>query len=77
MVRNWESASIGMSLVLAVVVLGLYAYPRAHSSPTYRLANGIKVTPLEVQPDDVAKVLDVKIWEFDASMPNVREKDQA
>ena len=77
MVRNWKFASAGMSLVLADVVLGLYAYSRAHSSPTYRLANGIKVTPLKVQPDDAAKVLDVKIRKFDVSMPDVREEDQA
>jgi len=65
MIRNRKSVSIAISLALAAVALGLYAYTLAHAAPTYTLANGVEVTPVEVQPDDVSEVLDIKIWKFD------------
>ncbi len=65
MIRNRKFVPIAMSLALAAVALGLYAYNRTHAAPTYTLANGVEVTPVEVQPDDVSKVLDIKIWKFD------------
>lgn len=70
MIRNWKSASVVTTLALAMVVLSLYAYTRAHAAPTYRLANGIEVTPIEVQPDDMAQLLGVKIWKFDVYLPH-------
>ena len=73
MIRSWKSASVGMTVILAVAVLSLYAYTRAHAAPTYRLANGIEVTPETIQPNDVAKVLGIKTWKFDVSLPDTRQ----
>lgn len=70
MVRNWKSVSVGTSLALAAVALGLYAHQRAHAVPTYHLAGGIDVTPVEVQADDTAQVLSVKVWKFDVVVPD-------
>ena len=75
MVRHWKFVSVGTSLALVVLALGLYAYTRAHAAPTYRLANGIEVTPIEVKPDDMAQLLDVKMWKFDVYLPNPKEGD--
>jgi len=73
MIRNRKFVPIAMSLALAAVALGLFAYTRAHAAPTYTLANGVEVTPMEVQPDDVGKVLGIKVWKFDVSLPDARQ----
>lgn len=70
MVRNWESASIGTSLFLAVISLVLYACTRTPNEAMYQLANGVQVTPIEVKPDDTLALLDAKIWKFDVELPD-------
>ena len=69
MIRGQKLATIGLPLVLATIALGVYTYKRAHSTPAYTLANGVEVTPIEVQPDDVGKLLETKIWKFDVVWP--------
>ena len=73
MALNWIKASAGTSLALAAVALGGYAYTRAHAEPTYRFANGVEVTPLEVQTDDTRTLLDAKIWKFDVNLPDTNK----
>jgi len=70
MTRNWKSASVGTSLALAAAAASLYSYARLHAAPTYHLANGVEVTPIEVQSDDVSRLLDAKIWKFDVVWPH-------
>ena len=43
---------------------------KAKDDATFHLANGIQVTPVEVQPDDMAQLLDAKIWRFDVALPD-------
>ena len=69
MILNVRKASVGTSLVLAVIALVGYAYTRANAPPTYHLANGVDVTPINVQSDDTAEVLNVKVWKFDVVTP--------
>ncbi len=57
-------------LTLAALALGGYAYTRAHAAPTYRLANGIKVTPTVNPQDETAQLLEVKRWDFDITQPD-------
>jgi len=73
MIRTYKLASIGIPLVLATVALSIYAYKHAHAAPTYTFANGVEVTPVEVQPDDVGKVLGIKVWKYDVSLPSAKQ----
>ena len=73
MIRRWKTAPVGMSLVLVIAALVVYAYTRVHAAPSCHFANGIEVTPIEVPPDDVAKVLGIKIWKFDVFLPDDRQ----
>ena len=75
MVHNWKSASVGASLILAVAALALYVYTRPPAAQTYLLANGVQVTSIEVKPDDMAQLLDVKIWKFDVFLPKPEKGD--
>lgn len=69
MIHHWKKTSVGTSLVLAAFALGGYAYTRAHAAPIYHLADGVKVTPIEVPPDDVADLLDVRVYKFNVVLP--------
>lgn len=70
MVRNWKLASAGTSLFLAVTALALYAFTRTPNAPTFQFANGIQVTPIEVKPDDMAQLLEIRTWKFDVVQPD-------
>jgi len=43
---------------------------KAKDDASFHLANGIKVTPVEVKPDDLSQLLDAKIWKFDVVLPD-------
>ena len=55
-------------LVVALAFFGWSA--KAKDDAAFHLANGVEVTPLEVKPDDVATLLDVKEWKFDVVLPD-------
>ncbi len=67
---NWKKASVGTSFALAAVALGAYAYTRAHAPTVYLFANGVEVTSVDVQPDDLQTLLEAKIWKFNISLPD-------
>jgi hypothetical protein len=46
---------------------------KAKDDATFQLANGVQVRPVEVKPDDMAQLLDARIWKFDVSLPQRRE----
>lgn len=73
MLRPWKTAAVAAPLTLATLAFGSYAYTRAHAAPTYRLGNGIEVTPLTVPTDDVADVLGIKAYKFDVVLPDRAE----
>jgi hypothetical protein len=60
--------SIG--LVVALVFFGWSV--KAKDDATFRLANGVEVTPIEVKPDtdEALTLLDAKIWKFDVVLPD-------
>jgi len=68
--RRLKLTAIIAPLTLAALALGGYAYTRAHAAPTYRLANGIEVTPTVNPQDETAQLLEVKSWDFDITQPD-------
>ncbi len=70
MLRAWKTAAVAAPLTLAALALGGYAYTRAHTAPTYRLANGIEVTPTVNPQDEMAQLLEIKSWDFDITQPD-------
>ncbi len=70
MLRVWKTAALVAPLTLA---LGGYAYTCTHAAPTYRLANDIQITPVEVPPDNTADVLGIKTYKFDVMMPSAAQ----
>lgn len=68
--RLWKLTALIAPVTLAALALGGYAYTRAPTAPTYRLANGIEVTPSVAEPDETARLLEVKRWTFDVVQPN-------
>ncbi len=66
---NLKKSSVGTSLVLAAFALGGYACTRAVAPPNYHFANGLELTPIDAQSDDVERALDIKTWKFNIRMP--------
>lgn len=64
-------ALLGAGSVTALAFFGWSA--KAKEDATFHLANGVQVTPVEVKLDDMAQLLDVKIWKFDVYLPNPEE----
>ncbi len=60
-------ALLSAGLVVALAFFGWSA--KAKDESTFPLANGVQVTPIEVKPDDVAQLLDIKRWKFDVTLP--------
>jgi len=67
--RLWKLTAILAPITLAALALGGYIYTRAHAAPTYRLANGIEITPVEAPNNELAEILDVKTFQFNVSFP--------
>ncbi len=68
--RRSKLTAVIAPLTLAVLALGGYTYTRAHAAPTYRLANGIEVTPTINSQDETAQLLEIKSWDFDITQPD-------
>ena len=64
---------LGAGSVIALAFFGWSA--KAKEDATFHLADGVQVTPVEVKPDDMAQLLDVKIWKFDVYLPHPEKGD--
>jgi hypothetical protein len=54
----------------AVIALALFGWSaKAKNDATFHLANGVEITPIEVKSDDMAQLLEAKIWQFDVMSP--------
>ena len=73
MQHRWKLIAIATPLTLTAFALGSYAYTRAHAAPTYRLANGVEVTPTIKPLDETAKLLEVRSWDFDIMQPDASQ----
>ncbi len=62
---------LGTAAAGAVTGLAFFGWSvKAKDAATFHLANGVQVTPVEVHPDDMAQLLDAKIWKFDVALPD-------
>ena len=62
---------LGVLAAASVTGLAFFGWSaKAKDDTTVHLANGVRVTPVEVQPDDVAQLLDAKIWKFNVIVPD-------
>lgn len=71
--RNLLLRKVLLSVIAAGAVAGLAFFgwsAKAKDDATFHLANGIQVTPVEVQPDDTAQLLEVRTWKFDIVQPD-------
>ena len=58
---------LSVGLVVALAFFGWSV--KAKDDATFHLANGVEVTPVEVKRDDVAQLIDAKLWKFDVVCP--------
>lgn len=65
----------GFSALFALLLLAACAMPplpghnAASDDRTFESLDGLKITPLDVQPDEIAEILDIERWKFYVVLP--------